>query len=265
MTEKEIERVISKLREKYGEHSKKHSPKWFNLDAFNERLEMAVRNRMNLEAFVLAEIANFEKTREKYEKSGSRKSFSEKVDRIIEENTARIRKYPEIGFHPSAMYEITHLYGAMAELSLHFMPVFSLLELAEDKKSELRELSDRLDFLATPVKSRHPKRIQDHILVLSRNNAREIEIEADRNDYLKECGFLLHDLVKFCDKLIESRSAGLETPLLFKGLFVEDKRKKKIIGTFTGLTGYGAVFRVKEYCSGLVGDFRLGAFRRKKQ
>ena len=104
MSDDEIDRLIEKLKQKYADYSAKN-PTWFNYDAFRDRLLVAVKNRMNREAFILAEIANFEKTREKYEKKKSQKSFSEQVDRIIDEQTARIKKYPcAHKNHPSARF-----------------------------------------------------------------------------------------------------------------------------------------------------------------
>jgi len=45
-------------------------------------------------------------------------------------------------------------------------------------------------------------------------------------------------------------------------LFVEEKKKKRIIEIFSGLTGYGAIMKVQEYVSGIIQDFRLGAFQK---
>ncbi len=69
---------------------------------------MALRNRMNLEGFILAEITAFEKLKDLYDRKSTEKSFSETVNNIIEENTARIRKYPRVDFHPRSGFEIGH-------------------------------------------------------------------------------------------------------------------------------------------------------------
>src|SRR4030067_2189819 len=109
MSDAEINKLILKLRNKYSEYSKKN-PAWFNREAFEERLTMAFQNKMNMEGFILAEISNFEKIKSKYEKKKSEKPFADQVERIIGEHLARMKKYPEIRFHPKAGVEISHFY-----------------------------------------------------------------------------------------------------------------------------------------------------------
>lgn len=262
MTEGEISQLIDKLKKRYAEYSKKN-PTWFNVEAFNDRLLMAYKNRMNLEAFILAEIANFEKIREKYDKKKNEKSFSEQVDRIIDEMTARVKKYPGIQFHPRAGLEITHFYGALAELEQHYFPV--LFVIAEDKalKDRLIAFENELNDLAAPRGTLPAKRIEDHLMMLRLRHSRELEIERDKNEYLKESAFLLHDIIDFCDGLIEARNQEWENPLRMSRLFVEERRKKAITDIFSGLTGYGAIMKVRDYAAGIIDDFRLAAFRRQ--
>ena len=134
----EIADLLRKLREKYFEYSA-IDPVWFNVDAFQERYEMAIRNRMNLEAFLLAEVANFETTKENYDKkkseSENKDSFAQKIDVIMEENFGKIKKYPEINFHPDAGFEIMHFYGALSLLILYYMPVFWIINFDETLKN----------------------------------------------------------------------------------------------------------------------------------
>ncbi len=263
MTEGEINQLIDKLKKRYAEYSRKNST-WFDVDAFNDRLLMAYRNRMNLEAFILAEISNFEKVRGKYEKKKNEKSFSDQVDRIIEEITARIKKYPAIQFHPKAGLEIAHFYGALSDFELHYLPVLFIV--AEDKslKDRLIAIEQELNNLAAPRGKLPAKRIEDHLMKLRLRNSQELEIERDKNDYLKESAFMLHDIIDFCDGLIEARDPEWENPLRMSKLFVEDKRKKAISAIFAGLTGYGAIMMVRDYASEIIDDFRLTAFRRQR-
>ncbi len=47
MSGDEIDLLIEKLKKRYAEYSRKN-PTWFNIEAFNDRLLMAYRNRMNM-------------------------------------------------------------------------------------------------------------------------------------------------------------------------------------------------------------------------
>jgi hypothetical protein len=262
MSDDEIDQLIEKLKQKYTEYSAKN-PTWFNYDAFRDRLLVAVKNRMNREAFILAEIANFEKVREKYEKKKNEKSFSEQVDRIIDEQTARIKKYPEIRFHPRAGLEIAHLYGALSGFALNYFAV--MFALVEDKalKDRLIAFQEQLAQLAVPRGTLPSRRIEDHAMKLRLPTVKEIDLERDKNEYLKESAFLLHDIIDLCDGMIDARNPEWENPLRMNKLFLDDRRKNTVTDLFTGLTGYGAIMKIRDYAAGIIEDFRLTAFRRQ--
>lgn len=263
LTDKEIQVLVEKLRGKYRDYAKKHSPKWFDIRPFEERLSMALRNRMNLEGFILAEITNFEKVREKYDKKKAQKTFSAKVDRIIEENTARIKKYPERKFHPRAGLEISHFYGAGADLSQYFFPIIPYILREEPYRSRAARLEEKFDFFFLPKGKRHPKRIEDHSLILDRPGVTEMDIEKDRNAYLKEAAFVLHDLVDLLDELVQVKNGEWELPLKFDRPYFEGERKKKILENFSRHTSYGAIFKVREAAVAIIEDFRISAFRER--
>lgn len=265
LSDKEIQLLIAKLRTKYADYAKKFSRVWFNSAAFEDRLRMAVENRMSLEGFILAEIANFEKVKEKYEKKKNEKSFSSRVDDIMAENEARIKQYPSIYFHPAASLEMVHCYGALHDYAMYEYPILRLVVADPDIKNRLNEFDEKLTFLALPLGKKFPKRILDHILVLSRppSPTRDLEIEKDKNVYLKESAFLLNDIVSMCDRLFEMRLPEWETPLRFDRLFIEGERKTKIIQRYSGFTGYGAMLKVRDDAAHILEDFRLTAFKRK--
>ncbi len=261
LSDSEIKVLIEKLRAKYADFAKKYSPKWFDINAFEDRLSMAMRNRMNLEGFILAEITNFEKVREKYDKKKSQKPFSAQVDRIIEENTARIKKYPERKFHPRAGLEIAHFYGAGSDLAQYFFPIIPYILKEEPYRSRAARVEEKLDFLFTPRGKKHPKRIEDHALVLDRRGVTELEVEKDRNDYLKEAAFALHELIDMLDALLQVKNADWELPLKFDRPYFEGDKKKKILDNFSRHTSYGAVLKVREAAASIIEDFRMSAFR----
>lgn len=264
MSEKEIGKLVEKLRGKYREYAQRFSPRWFDLSLFEERYAMAVKNRMNMEGFILAEIANFEKVRERYEKKKEERPISEKIDLIIEANNARIANYPEDRFHPRAGFEMSRICGAMGELALYRFPVLRHVVKDQESKGLVAAMEEQMAFLAMPRGSLPAKRIERHAALLSRRDAAEIEIERDKNEYLKEAAFLLHDIVGFCDELVERRDPSWEAPLRLEKLFIEDKRKKGVQKIFAGVTGYGAILEVREYAAGIIENFRLGAFRKRR-
>ncbi len=259
----EINKVIEKLRDKYGEYSKKYSKKWFDIGPFEERLKMAVDNKMNMEGFILAEITNFEKIKEKYEKQKEKHSFSQKVDDIILKNLERIKKYPEIKFHPAAGIEIRHFYGAISDLFMVYYPMLWVIIKDVTLRKAVSVCEERLSEYAQQKGKMLPPKIEDHILLLQRRDVSDLDVEKSRNIILKETAFILHDINRLLDAMLEIRDDEWETPVRFDRLFVEGDRKKKVVDLYKGCTGYGVILKIKEYISSVIDDFRLGAFQRK--
>jgi hypothetical protein len=259
----ELNALTDKLRARYDEHAKKFSPKWFDRTAFEQRLMLAVDKRMDLEGFILAEIANFEKTRERYDKKKNGKgSFTRKVDLIIEQNIARIKKYPEINFHSAAGIEIRHLYGALAELSQGYIPVLWLILDGNQGRNAIAEIENTLNKFALPRGTRPPAAIEDHILILNRKGISDLEIEKSRNNYLKESAFLLYSIMAFCDSFLTNHKlSALENPVRFDKVNFSPVSKKKVIQLFSTSTGYGALMTIRTYCEDILTDFRLTAFK----
>ncbi|MCU0820904.1 MAG: hypothetical protein MUC95_00330 [Spirochaetes bacterium] len=268
LTEKEIDQLINKIREKFKEYSKEYKSGWFNVEGFNDRLKIALQKRMNLEGFLLAEVANIEELKDKHEKEKKKgkepeSEFSKQVNRIIDENIQRIKKYREIRFHPNAGVEISHFYGAVSDFALNYYTILWTVLREQEYRSVLNKFDETLTYLAIQRGTKHPKRIEDHALILSRKNINDLDIEKDKNEYLKASAFLFHDIIAFCEQLIEMRNADWETPLRFDKFFVKGKRKDDVLKIFSGLTGYGAILKVIEKASEIISDFRLEAFRRK--
>jgi hypothetical protein len=258
----ELNGLVEKLRARYDEYARKFSSAWFNRPAFEDRFKMAIKNNMDLEAFILAEVANFETIRERYEKKKTQQeSFSKKIDKVIDDNNARILKYPEIDFHSSAGIEIKRMYGALSEYAQFKIPVLWLIFSDYHRRNKITELEHRFQRYALPRGNRPPTAIEDHILLLNRAGVTEIEIEKSRNNYLKECAFLLHDVEDFCGGFIVERLTDLDMPVSFDKAFFTPEVNKKVAEEFSDCTGYGALLRLKENAEAILDDFRLTAFK----
>ena len=265
MEKQEIDKLVSKIRVKYREYAKKYGKSWFNADTFEERYHLAIRNRMDLKAFLLGEITFLEKLREKYESETNVKPFLNVVSNFIEENTARIQKYPKKVFHPDAGYELCYFYGAMSEFTAVYYPVMRLITLEDEFRTRSIRLEDELIFLAASRGKKESKRIQDHMLLLSRAGVRDLDIEKDMADYLKNCAFLLHDVIRFCDQLVALHKRSLENQLRFGKLFIEDSAKKAIVDVYNGRTGYSGLLILSGRANDIIDDFRLKVFKRQEQ
>ena len=263
LSSNEIIMLTEKLRTRYAEAAKAYSPKWFDTAGFEDRLSTARRRKMDMEGFILAEIANFEKIRDRYDKKKKEKgAFTKKVDSIIEENLARIRKYPPIDFHPEAGPEMKHLYGALSELAQGYIPVLWLILDTPYAKNAVSGMESELAKFAVPRGSKMPPAIDDHMLVLNRRGITELEIEKSRSVYLKQSAFLLYGIIAFCDSFLTGHpNPSLENPVRFDKAHINPVSKKLMVSLFSSCTGYGALIMIKSRCEEILADFRLTAFR----
>ncbi|MFW5807611.1 MAG: hypothetical protein ACOC2H_03585 [Spirochaetota bacterium] len=261
LSRKETDNLLVKLRQKYDDYARDFSGAFFNREEFERRLLHAQRNKMDISAFLLAEIQNFEKLRESFDSKRNRQSFSETVDRVLEEQLSRVRKYPKRSFHPRAGVEESHMYGALCDLADRYIPVIRILTDDAVVRSQAVVIENRVSEFVSFSQKRLAPRTEDHALVLSRRGVSELEIEKSRNTFLKESAFLLDEIIVFCEGLMENRIDGLDMPVQFSRSNESPHRKKALTGIFSSLTGYGALIAIKEYCEQVIDDFRLSAFR----
>jgi len=258
----EFNNLVEKLRDRFDDYAKRFSPVWFDRNAFEDRYRMAIVNSMDLDGFILAEVANFEKVRDRYDKKKKEKEkFSLKIDKIIDENFARINHYPHVDFHPKAGIEMKYMFGALTELGSFYIPVLWLLFSDYLRRNAITELEHLFQRIALPRGTRPPEGIEDHILLLNRDAVTDLEVEKSRNNYLKESAFLLYEVIDFCDNYINERVSELDLPVRFDKAFFNNETKQQVIDNFSECTGYGALLKIKTKAEQILSDFRLTAFR----
>lgn len=267
LNEKELDKLIEKIRKNYSDSSQKFNAKWFDIEAFEARMRHAQINKMNIEQFLLAEVANLEKIKEKYEatqkKSVVKKSFSQKVDEMLEDINNMIKKYPEIKFHEYADFELKKFYGAVNFFARNYFSLLWALVKDRNLKDKLMSIESKFFHNAMDFTDRESKRIEDHKLLLNRRDVKDIDIEKDKNDFLKDTAFILHEIISFCDSAVGSRDETLDMPVDLEKLFTSEKQRKEIGEKFDNLSGYGALLKIKEEAETIITDFRLGAFKKK--
>jgi hypothetical protein len=180
ITRKETANLLTKLRDKYDTYARDYSESYFNREEFEKRLLYAEQNRMDLSAFLLAEIANFEKLKDSFDEFQNKKnkqSFSEKIDIVIEEQLKQLKKYPKKAFHPRVGIEEAHMYGALTLLAEFYFPVLRLLSNEYDYKLAVEKIESKIEYFVLPTGSKLAPRTEDHALLLSRSGLREIDIE----------------------------------------------------------------------------------------
>ena len=250
LTPEEISRAVAKVRQRYDEYTIKFfKPKTLRF-AFEERYMQALKGRADISNFLLAEISAVEELvgreearLEAGEDGQERKeTIGERVDRIVEENLEKIRKYREVLIHPTAGEEVQRLLGALKALIDEHWP--RLTETLRGSSygpgaAGLGPLESQLRYLGDPGREGAPSGLSRYLYHLNRFPRDYGAIDREEKEYILESAFLLHDLSDILGRVLEQA------------------------------TGLGAARRqglqeAHEYVLGVIRDFRVRELKRKK-
>jgi hypothetical protein len=197
----DVDQAVRKLKSLYGKYAEKHGSRVFNLAAFEERYKNALRDKLNLKAFLHAEIMVFEELKKRVEGSVGaqppKPRYADIADGIIEKNLQRVRKYRSIDFHPDAEIETKHLLGACTDfydkIWRRAARVMKSLRV-KDLGDALAKLENDFIYFVVPFRGSYSRAVDDYVLVLSRRNARDSEKAAV--NFIRFGGILLNNCLR---------------------------------------------------------------------
>jgi hypothetical protein len=226
----DVDRVVKKLKDLYRRYSEQYDPKLFNLRGFEERYRKALRNKLNLNAFLHAEITVFEELKKKVEVKLSpqqkKPTYSEIADKIIEKNLEKIKKYRQIDFYPDAEEETKYLLGCVTDFYNKFWGnIHKLLKITRLKRITdfLNKLENDFSYYVVPMRGLYSRAVDDYTLILSRKNPRDSE-KASVN-FIKYGGILLNNCLKVINDGLNFLAGAPE----YKGKSIELQRYREIL------------------------------------
>jgi hypothetical protein len=249
LTPNEISRAVEKIRRRYDEYIYKYFKPRTIKNAFEDRYIEAIKASTDISNFLMAEISAVEELiRREEERVGSGQaeepapeSVTERVERIVEENLARMRKYPEVPFHPVASEELRRLLGAMCRLEeKHWEVLTTCLRNTAYYRSSLTmlNLEGKLRHLAARGSDGVPSGLSRYLYHANRFPRDYLAIDRQEKEYILESAFLLHDLEEILER-VEANYPQLEE------------------GSRSGLR------EIQAFIQGVIRDFRLKEFKRK--
>ncbi len=249
LTPNEISRAVEKIRRRYDEYIYKYFKPRSIKNAFEDRYIEAIKASTDISNFLMAEISAVEELiRREEERVGSGRpeepapeSVTERVERIVEENLARVRKYPEVPFHPVASEELRRLLGAMCRLEeKHWEVLTTCLRNTAYYRSSLTmlNLEGKLRHLASRGSDGVPSGLSRYMYHANRFPRNYLAIDREEKEYILESAFLLHDLEEILER-VEANYPQLDE------------------GSRSGLQ------EIQGFIQGIIRDFRLKEFKRK--
>jgi len=250
LTPTEISRAVEKIRRRYDEYIYKYFKPRTIKNAFEDRYLEAIKSSTDISTFLMAEISAVEELiRREEEKLGAGaaaepapESVTERVERVVEESLARMRKYPEVPFHPVASEELRRLLGAMCRLEeKHWEVLTACLRNTAYYRSSLTmlNLEGKLRHLAARGSDGVPSGLSRYMYHANRFPRNYLAIDREEKEYILESAFFLHDLAEILER-VDANYPQLD----------ESSRS--------------GLHEIQAYLQGVLRDFRLKEFRRKQ-
>jgi hypothetical protein len=250
LTPEEISRAVAKIRTRYDDYIYRFlKPKTLKF-AFEDRYLQALKARTDISTFLMAEISAVEEliSREEERVAGTgseeprKESLAERVDRIVEENLQKIRRYPDVPIHPTAGEEVRRLLGALKGLiDDHWPHLAAILRDSSYGRSStaLVQMESQLRYLGDPGRDGVPSGLSRYLYHLNRFPRDYAAIDREEKEYILESAFLLHDLAEILERIRQT------------GASLSPSRQE-------GLKA------AQEYVSGVIRDFRVRELKRRK-
>jgi hypothetical protein len=223
LTPGEISASVEKIRRKYDDYIVKFFKPRTLRRAFETRYIQALRAKVDISSFLLAEIAAIQELTEREEQRvqlGPVRPAAEKppqsfADKVLEENLARILKYPDLRFHPDASEEVRRMAGALTDLAgRRWQDLGTALEetMYAMSSSEMLSMDSQLRFLSSPGGNETPQFLNRLLVQLKKFPRHYPSIDREEKDYILECSFFLHDLFIVLERIKRVYTEMAEEP-----------------------------------------------------
>ncbi|MCG8569462.1 MAG: hypothetical protein MJB14_04930 [Spirochaetes bacterium] len=268
----EINAALAKIRVKYNHLIRFYHKPPTILDNFEERYLQALKNKMDLSIFLMAEIdvvgeliskeeLNYiEKQKEDKQKKEKQPTFA---DKVFEDNRKKILKYPRIKLTLDADEELEYLMGAVRTLINNYWP--AIIIIFKDKKHT--QSGDRLNDIYNKLLSQFDYTgsvpITRHYVDSLNTIGNQKKIDYEHRFIMQETAFLLNDIADLLKDILEKD----ELPEPEQRLLIENhlisQGNKWFTKEFQSHSNIESFQKVMSYLEGIILDFRLQGIKKR--
>ncbi|MBM9500030.1 hypothetical protein JWG44_07175 [Leptospira sp. 201903071] len=249
----EIKAVLEKLRTEYSENSKKN-PKAFDLKAFESRLMMILQQKGNLTQFLKEEIQFLETLKAKHKELEDKKQAAkgDTINKILEEQEARLKKYQRIDFHPLAKPEIRYFYGAILSFAESELPALIYVFKGTPEFSVFKDAITIIERMGISRRGLPSNRINEHVKALLDANGNQSAMEKDGQNILKEVCLALKGILTSVKDCMEKNRVS-ET----LSIKIDEKEFPKAAESYQNLVFGIALEKIIVRAETIIRDFRM--------
>jgi hypothetical protein len=211
LTPGEISASVEKIRKRYDEYITKYFRPRSLRHAFEKRYVAALKAKVDVSSFLLAEISAVEELIDREEKRierGPVRTTEEKeesfADRVLEENRARINNHRDLKFHPDAGEEVRRLAGALTDFEQKtWVDIGIALQetMYAPNSSEMLALDSQLRSLASSSRDEVPSGLTRLVTELGKFPRNYPTIDREEKAYILEAAFFLNDLLSILGRV----------------------------------------------------------------
>ncbi|HPO48806.1 MAG TPA: hypothetical protein PLO89_00630 [Spirochaetota bacterium] len=272
LNEREINLVLTKIKNKYQKLISEFKKSRTLADGFEERYFNALKSKIDLSTFLLAEIEAVEELYKREEEKKSKEIPLKKqeqkpaptiADKVYEENKKRIEKYPRLILDVSDADEDTErLLGGVREfINSYFQAITTIYKERRHTNEGEKNNNFSNKFLSSYDYKGEIPIARQYVIALQRRPRDFKKIEYEHKFVLKETAFLLNEILD----LLESIAIKEDIPQPDKKLSLQkDKssQENKFYEYFNNLTYKEAFEKVRGFLKDLITDFRFKDIKR---
>lgn len=248
LSKDEIDKLLAKIRAKFDEYGAEFGERFFNKEAFNQRLIVALKSKIDLPTFAYAEVMALEDKKKQIEdrnyeiKVKTDRTFTKKIEKMFEEMGDRIRKYPELYEDQNFPFEARHLCGALQEFYRRdWLTICNLIDNHNLKDLKLYDaMTQDLQRFASAAKGRLPYEAENFLLNIRRHGEEKALIM-----FLKEGALVLGRCLTFMSEMTLADPEKVIKIGMGEGI------------VYNGMMRQEAVSRIEKQLKAMVSDFRF--------
>jgi O6-methylguanine-DNA--protein-cysteine methyltransferase len=220
LTPLQVDKLISRIRSEYKDFIIRYQKPFTVQNGFELRYLQARQKKIDLEAFLKAEIEVLmelnrreEQRRIKSQQPKVAKKKQSYADKIIEQMEKRISEYPELVFHREASYEMKKLFGALQLFKQKYWDDISYLlrgNTITDTETYFRDIDTPARDMFLEKANEVPALLRIYSRLLSSRPRDWEAIDAEEKRCIIEVAFFLHNTLARLDRIKKNKDSSNE-------------------------------------------------------
>lgn len=253
LSKQEIEKAINKLRQEYEALAKQDS-KIFNVYPFEKRYTEVLVQRASIQRFIRDEIIFLDQLKSKFlaKKKKQEAQKGETLDKIIQSQEAKIKKYKKIDVHPLVKNEIKYFYGAIVEFTQNEIQFLYKLLRGTPEMNHIQEPVYVIEKIGVTRPGKLSSKMSEHMNMLQDSRGNQNIVEKESQLLLRETCKALFDIANMLEDFLRTKRVKPEQTIHFT-----EHDPKDMASKYKDYTNQMAIDEIIIRAHQIIFDFRM--------